>query len=135
MVCEKPGAKVGLRPYGVRRWAKRALTFALPGVMLVLLTLLLVASPRTAAALSDGKNGALEENLVGTETAAPPATMTVAPTPTVPRWESVTLSELADELDWPPIVTEDGGKLSISLTLTTTEQAVISITPFDFSAG
>ena len=123
------------RPGNSGRLMGRALASLIPAALLLLLALLFVASPGTAGALSDNKGGILEQPLVGTETAVLPSTATPDTTPTALRWENVTLQELADELGWPPIVFEEDAKLSISLTLTTTEQAVISIRPFDYSAG
>lgn len=63
-------------------------------------------------------------------------TQTTLPTQTPARWESAALLELADALGWPPDIIEDGsGKLSVALALTNTEQARVSLRPFDFAAG
>jgi hypothetical protein len=46
------------------------------------------------------------------------------------------LAELADRLGWPTVVAPDAsGRLSISLVLSDTDQAEVSIRSFDFSAG
>jgi hypothetical protein len=61
---------------------------------------------------------------------------TAGPTQGAGGWETDALTELADRLGWPTVVTQDGsGRLSISLVLTTTDQAEVSIRPFEFSAG
>jgi hypothetical protein len=136
MLYNKVGARGARRRPMARGWPARALSALFCCALLSILGLLSITSSRVASALDDGSKSSLNEGpAVGTQTLAASGTATVPPTHTTLSWENVTLRELADELAWPPVVAEDGAKLSISLTLTTTEQAQISIRSFDFSAG
>jgi hypothetical protein len=115
------------------RW--RTLVLVLCCATVTLLAALLAHTPTIAQADDGSKHDTYQGPLAGTQTYEAAGTATIASTPTPTRWESAALSELADELGWPPIVSDDGARLAISLTVSSSDQALISIRPFDFSAG
>jgi hypothetical protein len=108
----------------------------LSGALLTFLFLLVALSPGRTQASDNGLHDLIKLGPVeSTETLPGTASPTALRSPVPPRWESVALHDLADELGWPPIVSEDSARLSISLTVSVSEQAHISIRPFDFGAG
>src|SRR6266581_3707719 len=105
---QKPGSKGAA--------SARAMAFILCCAVLMLVLALFGSTPRIAAADDGSKQTVGQGPAQATQTAEAAGTMAAVPTPTPTRWESAALSELADELGWQPLVGEDGGKLSISLT-------------------
>jgi hypothetical protein len=129
-----------------RRLSRRAISqgysaLGLAGAVavLVLLAAFLVISPGSAGAtspVSKTHDGHVASSSEQTQTQVAVEAQTAAPTQIAGRWETDALAELADSLGWPTVVTQDdSGRLSISLVLSSTDHAEVSIRPFDFSAG
>jgi len=97
-------------------------------------------SPVRVSASTVGSNAATppgHDTGEGTQTAqATESAWEATPGAVAGKWEPAALSELADSLGWPTVVTQDdSGKVSISLSISSTDYAQVSIRPFEYSAG
>jgi S-layer homology domain len=118
----------------------RALWLALGGSLIIFVAALIILSPGRASANSTSSKVATpagQDAGNGTQTSqATQDAWTATPTAVSGKWEAAALSELADSLGWPTAVSEDeSGKVSISLLISSTEHAQVSIRPFEYSAG
>ena len=121
-----------------RYW--RALGLATGGSFIILLSVFFMLAPKHVAASSTNNKAATpvaQDAGDGTQVAqATQDAWTASPTAVPGKWEASALSELADSLGWPTEVTQDeSGKVSISLIISSTEYAQVSIRPFEYSAG
>jgi hypothetical protein len=68
------------------------------------------------------------------------ATFTPTPSPVVAstpvRWERQALRDLAEVLEWPPVVSQDAsGRLMVQRIVSSSERSAVIIRPFEFHAG
>jgi hypothetical protein len=69
-----------------------------------------------------------------TSTATPTRSPVVASTPV--RWERQALRDLAEVLEWPPVVSQDAsGRLMVQRVVSSSERSAAIIRPFEFHAG
>jgi len=135
------GKRHMLRNIGSRAGSKgfRAFILTLAGAIVVLLAALAMVSPGSAGAASSGSKsggGPHIDSHQQTQTRVAMEATTAGPTEITSGWETDALAELANALGWSTVVTQDGsGRLSVSLVLSSTDQAEVSIRPFDFNAG